>query len=70
MATPIEMHSLKKLSVKQFRSIIPLVGSNYSRQQYLCTKQTETDRTTHFGFKTVGESEKADKGLRRNSDKK
>lgn len=60
------MHSLRKLSVMQFRSINSLIGSNYYRKQYLCSKKetsTQTDRTTHFGFKTVGENEKADKGL-------
>lgn len=61
------MHSLKKLSLMQFRSINSLIGLNYCRKQYFCsTKETSTqsDRTTtHFGFKTVGENEKADKGL-------
>lgn len=60
------MYSLKNLSVRQFRSIKSLIGINYSRKQYVYSAKetsTESQRTTHFGFKTVHENEKADKGL-------
>lgn len=59
------MYNLRKLSTLQFRSISPLIGSNCMKKQFLCTaKETsENERTATFGFQTVRESEKADKGI-------
>lgn len=59
------MHRLRKLSVLQFRSISQLIGSNCTRRQFLCTanQSNENERTASFGFQTVRESEKADKGI-------
>lgn len=55
------MQSLRNL--RHFRQISALFGSNHIQKQYLCTAKESNDRTTHFGFQTVGENEKADKGL-------
>lgn len=54
------MHSLRTLSVRQFKSIISL---NHIQKQYLCSAKDAN--STHFGFQTVHESEKANKGLRK-----
>lgn len=62
------MHSLRKLSVPQIGLISPLIRSNHIRRQNLCTAKestSENERTASFGFKTVRESEKADKGILR-----
>lgn len=66
------MHSLNKLSVRQFRSINSKISWNLSRKQHLCTANDtidKHDRTAHFGFKTVRETEKADKGLQKQTNK-
>lgn len=60
------MHNLRKLLSVQLRSINSLIGSNSNRNRFCTTSKetsTETERTTHFGFKTVGENEKEQKGL-------
>lgn len=60
------MHSLRKLSVSQIRLINPLNRLHLIRSQNLCTikeSTSENERTASFGFKTVRESEKADKGI-------
>lgn len=60
------MHSLRKLSGIQFRPINSLIGSNSKCKRFLTTStetSSDTGRTTHFGFKTVGENEKEHKGL-------
>lgn len=60
------MHCFRKLSVLQFRSIShSLISVNCSGKRFLCSaKETnENERTASFGFQTVPESEKADKGI-------
>lgn len=60
------MNSLRRFSVRKFRPINSIISSNYIRKQYLCSAKdanSENERTAHFGFQTVRESEKADKGL-------
>lgn len=64
------MHSFRKLPVSQIRLINPLIRLNCIRKRDLCTaKETtsENERTASFGFQTVRESEKADKGIHANN---
>lgn len=60
------MYSFRKLTVSPIRLINPLIRLNCIRTRDLCTaKETtsENERTASFGFQTVRESEKEDKGI-------
>lgn len=60
------MFSLRTISVRKFPPINPIIHLNYIRKRYLCSAKdahSDNERTAHFGYQTVRESEKADKGL-------
>lgn len=60
------MNSLRKVQILPMRLISPLVCSNLIRKRLLSTANglpnEQHERTASFGFQTVPESEKAEKG--------
>lgn len=54
------MHNLRRLTTHRFDSVKRIINQNKA----FCTenKQSTNSRTTHFGFETVPEGEKVEKG--------
>lgn len=60
------MNNLKKVQTISMRLISPLIRSNLIRNRMFCTANKSTneqhERTASFGYQTVPENEKAEKG--------
>lgn len=60
------MNNLRKVQIIPTRLISPLIRSNLIQKRFLCTVNKSTneqhERTASFGFQTVPENEKAEKG--------